>query len=704
MTQLLALSFDCATSPSIRLRGLERAESSLDAVYGWGLAWYPQDGNAAMVVKDPTSLGTNALTHVLSDWERFSATVFVAHLRGAAKRRAQQDTHPFQRSYGGRDWVLAHNGDLRHGFRHELPLGDDPTFEPMGQTDSEHLFCWLLSQLRAAGHRRLRDVPAEALAGWLRRINRLGTLNLLLSDGTDVAAYSDAFGYRPLWWIRHTPPDPLIRVTNAEIDLKVGTSADASRTAVVVSSERLSEAGWAPIGPGELLVSRRGNVVARSDLLPSDWVASVALSAAERELLRAGDADAARRLSRALLHADAPGVEDGPLSSDVVDAAQAELPLDAPTHPEADVWVPPDSVSLDGIDERVSDRVVVSSPGLPDATAALARAASVLRAPEVLRSGLAHELDDERYAASDALRVLETWHETVYTYKDPVQLSSHVLRLRPVHDASQELLDWRLHLSPACPLRTFEDVFGNHVVQSEVRREYYQLRVVAQARVRLHGQRRPRLRAAANQSRLPLVWMPWQRQMMLPYLLPPELPETQLRELSDYANGFVERQDQDLVATLQDINETIHRDFLYKPASTDLGTSAYDVYAARRGVCQDFSNLFIALARLLNIPARYRVGYIHTGNSYSNTRQGDASHAWVEVYLPGVGWRGFDPTNGVLANDDHVRVACGRNYRDATPTEGTIYKGGGGESLLVRVKVIDVTGTADGRRFLAGDP
>ena len=314
------------------------------------------------------------------------------------------------------------------------------------------------------------------------------------------------------------------------------------------------------------------------------------------------------------------------------------------------------------------------------------------------------ELDDAGWDAGEAIRVLETWHETTYTYKDAVQLSSHVLRLRPVHDTSQELLDWRLYLSPSAPLRSFEDVFGNHVVQSEVRREYHQLRVVAQARVRLHGQRHPRLRAASNQSRLPLVWMPWQRQMMLPYLLPPELPETQLRELSDYANGFVERQDQDLVATLQDINETIRRDYAYKPASTDLMTSAYDVYATRRGVCQDFSNLFIALARLLNIPARYRVGYIHTGNTYANTRQGDASHAWVEVYLPGVGWRGFDPTNGVLANLDHVRVACGRNYRDATPTERTLYKGGGGESLVVRVRVIDVTGREGDARFVAGKP
>jgi transglutaminase-like putative cysteine protease len=108
-------------------------------------------------------------------------------------------------------------------------------------------------------------------------------------------------------------------------------------------------------------------------------------------------------------------------------------------------------------------------------------------------------------------------------------------------------------------------------------------------------------------------------------------------------------------------------------------------------VCQDFANLFICLARLLSIPARYRMGYIYTGVNYENTIQSEASHAWAEVYLPYVGWRGFDPTNGCMAGQDHIRVACGRNYLDATPTSGTIFKGGGKETLTVSVKIEDAS-------------
>ena len=158
-------------------------------------------------------------------------------------------------------------------------------------------------------------------------------------------------------------------------------------------------------------------------------------------------------------------------------------------------------------------------------------------------------------------------------------------------------------------------------------------------------------------------------------------------ELSDFARSFAERNDHDLLRTLEDMNATIHREFAYEPGSTGLETTPWDVFRTRRGVCQDFANLFICLARLHHLPARYRVGYIHTGADYVETRQSEASHAWAEVYLPWYGWRGFDPTNGILSGLDHVRVACGRNYRDATPTSGTVFSGGGRETLEVAVRV-----------------
>ena len=142
-----------------------------------------------------------------------------------------------------------------------------------------------------------------------------------------------------------------------------------------------------------------------------------------------------------------------------------------------------------------------------------------------------------------------------------------------------------------------------------------------------------------------------------------------------------------------DLTSRIFHDFTFDPRATTVATPLVEVFEKRRGVCQDFANLLICLTRLLSIPARYRMGYIYTGANYANKIQSDASHAWAEVYLPYVGWRGFDPTNGVMVTQDHIRVACGRNYGDATPTSGTIYKGGGTETLTVDVRMTEIQDT-----------
>ena len=178
--------------------------------------------------------------------------------------------------------------------------------------------------------------------------------------------------------------------------------------------------------------------------------------------------------------------------------------------------------------------------------------------------------------------------------------------------------------------------------------------------------------------------------MLGPYLNPPELPDTQLRELYDYGMGFVTRNNGDLMETLFAINLSLYRDYQYVPGCTDVGTTAYQVYASKAGVCQDFTNLFITLARLLGIPARYVCGYIYTGNAGLTRAHSDESHAWVQLYIPNVGWKGFDPTNGVLPQTDHVRVAVGRHFRDATPTAGTIY-GSARETMSLEVEVTDAT-------------
>jgi transglutaminase-like putative cysteine protease len=262
----------------------------------------------------------------------------------------------------------------------------------------------------------------------------------------------------------------------------------------------------------------------------------------------------------------------------------------------------------------------------------------------------------------------------------------HLFRLAPAHDRLQAVRRHQVSISVDGAWREYEDVFGNHVRRLLLDVPFHELVVEATSEVELFDTDPLSYRPLHARTTFPLVFMPWHEQVLRPYLLPTELPESELTELAEYAMSFVERNDADLLDTLVDVNQTIYRDYKYMPKSTTLATSPYDVYVNRRGVCQDFTNLFICLARLLGIPARYVCGYVHAAQLVDN-RQAQASHAWVQVYLPEVGWKGFDPTNGVLTQTEHIRVAVGRNYRDATPTSGVIYVGGTGETLEVEVRV-----------------
>ncbi len=285
-------------------------------------------------------------------------------------------------------------------------------------------------------------------------------------------------------------------------------------------------------------------------------------------------------------------------------------------------------------------------------------------------------------------RVYDITHRTIYRYPKAIERSHHVFRLTPVHDRLQNVRSHELNISVPNASRDYEDVFGNRVRRVIVDSPYTELVIESKSVVEVLDTDPLGFGPLKVKSTIPLVWMPWQRQVLDPYLLPPELPETQLAELADYAMSFVKRNDFDLLDTLLDINQTIHKEYTYLQGSTNLFTTPFEVYVNRRGVCQDFTNVFICMARLLGVPARYVCGYVYTGPKAANTAQGEASHAWIQLYLQQIGWKGFDPTNGTLTQTEHVRVAVGRNYGDATPTSGTIFVGeAAGETLSVEVHV-----------------
>ena len=132
-----------------------------------------------------------------------------------------------------------------------------------------------------------------------------------------------------------------------------------------------------------------------------------------------------------------------------------------------------------------------------------------------------------------------------------------------------------------------------------------------------------------------------------------------------------------------DLCHRVYTDFHYDPQATTVVTPVAEVLASKRGVCQDFAHFTIACMRSLGLAARYVSGYL----SRANLIGGQASHAWVSVFFPGLGWFDLDPTNDQMANDSYVTLAWGRDYSDVAPVNG-VATGGGEHVINVAVSVV----------------
>jgi transglutaminase-like putative cysteine protease len=142
----------------------------------------------------------------------------------------------------------------------------------------------------------------------------------------------------------------------------------------------------------------------------------------------------------------------------------------------------------------------------------------------------------------------------------------------------------------------------------------------------------------------------------------------------------------DPMSALRQLTETLYSAFDYDQDETDVDSPIDHVLTMRRGVCQDFAHVMLSIVRSWGVPCRYVSGYLFHERGSHDRSVADASHAWVEAYLPSLGWIGFDPTNNVIAAERHIRVAIGRDYADVPPTKG-IYKGSAQGELAVAVKV-----------------
>ncbi len=275
-------------------------------------------------------------------------------------------------------------------------------------------------------------------------------------------------------------------------------------------------------------------------------------------------------------------------------------------------------------------------------------------------------------------------HLTKFRYGSPVSESIMETRMHPRSDAGQRCLTFQLSVTPRCRVFSYRDHLANHVHHFDIPGQHGQLVIVAESLVEME----PHL--ALPVSLTPDAWDELDRLVhagdFWEMLLPSEFA-TPTAKLKALATEFDLRRREDPLTVLYKLNEQIYSYFAYEPQTTRADSPVDEALTKRAGVCQDFAHIMTALVRWeLRIPCRYVSGYLFHGEGVRDRSESSATHAWVECFLPELGWVGFDPTNCLIAGDRHIRTAIGRDYADVPPTHG-MFRGRSKSELTVAVRV-----------------
>jgi len=261
-------------------------------------------------------------------------------------------------------------------------------------------------------------------------------------------------------------------------------------------------------------------------------------------------------------------------------------------------------------------------------------------------------------------------HVTRFVYDEPISESVMEARMQPRSDGLQRCVQFGLTTTPSSRVMVYQDHDGNIVHHFAIPARHSRLTVASEALVEC----------------LPAPLIPydlgpgsWERLGTMleggefwEFLNPSPFART-TPLLDEFAREINITRGPDPLAMLRRLTTEIYDRFEYSPKSTRVDSPIDEALQARRGVCQDFAHIMIALVRQLGVPCRYVSGYVFHQEREDRSVDG-ATHAWVEALLPDIGWVGFDPTNNRIAEDRHIRVAIGRDYADVPPTKG-VFKG-----------------------------
>jgi transglutaminase-like putative cysteine protease len=268
-------------------------------------------------------------------------------------------------------------------------------------------------------------------------------------------------------------------------------------------------------------------------------------------------------------------------------------------------------------------------------------------------------------------------------------------RMQPRSDEDQRCLQFVLTTTPNARVMMYQDHDGNTVHHFDIPARHSRLTVTADALVEClpHRPLPHRLGPGAWTTLDALAASGESYEFLSPSTFVTSPPA-----LDAFRDEIRLERGNDPLVMVRRLMGEIYARFEYSPRSTRVDSPIDEALDTRRGVCQDFAHIFLALVRPMGIPARYVSGYLFHGEGNSDRSSDGATHAWVELWLPDLGWIGLDPTNNLIAENRHVRVATGRDYADVPPTRG-VYKG----ASAVRTELGVSVRVGPARLPLAGD-
>ncbi|KRE45859.1 transglutaminase family protein [Paenibacillus sp. Soil522] len=288
-------------------------------------------------------------------------------------------------------------------------------------------------------------------------------------------------------------------------------------------------------------------------------------------------------------------------------------------------------------------------------------------------------------------------HVTQYEYADTVTDSVNEIRLTPSTNERQSCYQQAIAIEPNASLFSYEDYFGNRVHAFSVNGPHKRLTIRTSMTVVTKQAPSPEERAQYLSKRPPEQAWNWLRteeaaNRFTEFLLTTEYTAvtTEVEQFTREISEFYESGQASVLDWLSALSTKIRAEFIYDPEATDVKTKTSDMFLSKRGVCQDFAHLMIASCRAIGIPARYVSGYHFVGDLQGGSADFEqASHAWVEAFVPGLGWCSFDPTNVDPVGERYVKLGHGRDYKDIVPVKG-VYRGTGEQVLHVTVDVRNV--------------